>query len=49
MAIWVGFDKKLLGCTIAHIVPSGKLTWKWKTGPFEDVFPIAKEDFPLLC
>ena len=26
-------------------VPSGKPTWQWKNGPFEDVFPIEKGMF----
>ena len=27
-------------------LPSGKLTWQWKNGPFQDVFPIENGDFP---
>lgn len=26
-----------------------KLTWHWKTQPFEDVSPIESRDFPLSC
>jgi len=28
-------------------IPSAKLTWQWKTGPFEDVFPTENGDVPL--
>ena len=38
-----------VGIECVCCIHSGKLTWQWKNGPFEDVFPIENGDIPLLC